>query len=145
MDERNLTEPAFDIHVEELRQIGRGSVQPAHIEILRTRQSPDRSIDRIRRPVASFKDPFQYAAVFPVTRPQELTFLVFAKPVHDENLRHLCAWSRTDFEPVRKVTSHVIAAEWQHGHGIAAQLSHFYTFCSTRRADGANDHSRAWS
>ena len=30
-----------------------------------------------------------------------------------------------DLEPVREVVAHVVAAEGQHGHGIAAQLSDF--------------------
>src|SRR5437660_10234040 len=109
MDEWNLAEPAFNIDVEKLRQIGRRNVQTLYIQILRTRQASDRSIDGVRCPVTPFKEPLQNAAIFTVTGPQEFALLVLAEPVHEENLRHPCSLRRSYPQPLGDVTSDVLS------------------------------------
>src|ERR1700686_2378374 len=75
--------------------------------------------------VAAIEDPFQDAAGFAVSRPQELSFFL-AEPVHVKQFRQLrCFGERAYLEPVFEIVAHVVAAKRKHGHGIATQLSHF--------------------
>src|ERR1700735_4705577 len=101
-------------------------VEPRGVEIGCLGNSSDGSFFGVPLAVAALKDTFQYAAVFAVPRPKEFAILVLAKPVDVENLRELrSAGASAHPEPVRKVVAHVVAAKCEHGHGIAAKLSHF--------------------
>src|SRR5262249_37471653 len=125
VDGGHFRKPAWDIHVEKFCQTAGRDVQSAGVEIFGPRQSTDWRIDSARRSIASLKDPLQDSAVLAISRPQELAFLVLPEPVHEVNLRHLCARCLSDLQPMSKIAAHVVAAEGQHRHGIASQLADF--------------------
>src|SRR5262249_55987458 len=75
--------------------------------------------------IATIEDPLQNATVFAIAWPQVSAIFILTKPVHIEDSRQLgCFRLLPDFQPVRKVVSHVISAKREHGHGIAAKLSY---------------------
>src|SRR5437879_4590143 len=84
----------------------------------------DGRVDGVRLAVAPLKYPLQHAAILAIARPQELAVFVLTEPVHVINLRQL-RWLelRADLEPVCEVITHVVAAEREHGHGVAAELA----------------------
>src|SRR5207245_6770832 len=90
--------------------------------------------------VTALEDPLQHAAIFAVPRPQELVIFVLPEPVDIVNLRQL-GWigMPADLEPVRKVITHVVTAEGEHGHGIATELADF----ARRRGRGLAAGGRA--
>src|SRR2546422_818805 len=89
--------------------------------------------------VTAVYDPFEDAHVFAEAGPHEFSTLVFAEPVDMENAR------RTDdrfshVHPMREVITHVVTAERQHGHGIAADN----TLRTARRGGGFGAHRGAY-
>src|SRR5208283_2543347 len=130
LDQRHLRQPAFDIDVEQFFHLSARDVEPRGVEIGHVGNSSDGGVFGmgLHLTVAALEDPLQHAAVFTITGPEEFSLFIFilAKPVDVENLwqlRWIC--ERSYLEPVGKVVAHVIAAEGEHGHGIAAQLSDF--------------------
>src|SRR5215472_18788021 len=122
-DERDFPEPSLNIHAQQFRNLFRGQVQPARVQVFGPRQTADGRILGLNLAIAALEDPFQYPAVFAISRPQELAVLIGAEPVHVVNAWQLRAWSSPDFQIVSEVVAHVIAAEGQHGHRVAPQLS----------------------
>jgi len=46
----------------------------------------------------------------------------YPEPVHPEDARRI--WNPpADVQPVAEIVGHVVAAKWQHGHGVAADLA----------------------
>src|ERR1700688_4979964 len=68
-------------------------------------------------------DPLQHAHVLAEARPQELAVFVLAEPVDMIDPGSL-AQGALHLDPVPEIIAHVIAAERQHGHWIAADLPH---------------------
>src|SRR5207245_9831639 len=99
-------------------------VRAMSIEIGWGREPADGRVYGVRLAVASLKDPLQHAVILVIARPQELAVFVLAEPVHVINLRQL-GWLelRADLEPVCEVITHVVAAEREHGHGVATELA----------------------
>src|SRR5690242_3542941 len=85
--------------------------------------------------IAALEDPFQNAAVLAVSRPQKSLF-IFAKPVHVKNPGQLGPVGGSNLQPVSKVIAHVVSTKREHGHGIAAKLSHLARRGSGRFAAG---------
>ena len=69
-------------------------------------------------------DPFKDAHVFAVAGPDELSLGALAEPVHVEDARG-DAERALHLDPVTKVVAHMVAAEREHGHGIAANFADF--------------------
>src|SRR6185312_6258754 len=67
-------------------------------------------------------DPLEDAHVLAEAGPEELALAVFAEPVDVKD-----AWSSGEIalhaQPVTEVVAHVVAAEGEHGHWIAADLA----------------------
>ena len=105
--------------------------ESAHVDILILRHPSDGGFDGVHAELAALDDPFEDAGIVAEARPEEFAVGVFAEPVDVEN-----AWQVFDvvahFQPVGKVVAHVVAAEWEHGHGVAANLP--------KRANGGGGH-----
>jgi hypothetical protein len=67
-------------------------------------------------------DPFQNPHVFAEARPEEASVGGFPKPIDLEHLRRILK-STAKVQPMPEITSHVIAAERQHGHRIPSHLT----------------------
>ena len=67
-------------------------------------------------------DPLEHAHVFAEARPDEFAVGVFAEPVHMEDARRLAQRS-LHLDPVAEIVAHVVTAERQHRHRIAAHLA----------------------
>src|SRR6476659_988026 len=67
-------------------------------------------------------DPLEDAHVFAEARPEKCAVFAFPEPVHVKNARRF-AQGTLHIDPVAEIVAHMIAAEWQHGHGIAANFS----------------------
>src|SRR5258705_2398490 len=68
--------------------------------------------------VDTIDHPLQDAGVLAIARPEEAALRVAPEPVHPEDFRRVDQ-SRPHGKPVREVAPHVVAAERDHGHGIA--------------------------
>src|SRR3954452_24867724 len=73
-------------------------------------------------------NPLEYAHVLAKARPQEIAALIFAKPIHVENARRY-GERALHREPMAEVVTHVISAEGQHRHRIAAHFAHRTCCC----------------
>jgi len=119
-DQWHFCQPALDIYAEQFLYMGAAEVEAGCVEIGDFGNTSDRRLLSVHFSVAALKDPLQHSAVFSITRPQELAFLVLAKPVDVEDLRQLRRGRvLTHLEPMPKIVAHVVAAEGKHGHGIA--------------------------
>lgn len=87
---------------------------------------------------AAFDDPFEDAHVFGESGPEEVSFVVEAEPVDVEE-----AWEGFDLfshiDPVAEVVAHVVSAEGEHSHWVAADLSG----CAGGRGGGLGAHGGA--
>ena len=68
--------------------------------------------------LAAVKDPLKDAHVLAKTGPEVFAVGAFAEPVHMEDAREV-GEEAAHFDPVVEVMPHVIAAEGEHGHGVA--------------------------
>src|SRR4029077_6873134 len=126
LDERHFRQPTLDVYTEKLLNMRALYVETSGIEIGDLGNPADWGLRGVHLSVTTLKNPFQNAAVFAEARPQKLAIRILTKPVDVENFRQL-RWLRvlTYLEPMAEVVAHVVAAEPQHGPGIAAQLSGF--------------------
>src|ERR1051326_8693259 len=97
------------------------------LDVLIARHPTDGRLASQGAAVSAIDDPLQNAHVFAEAWPHEFTVSVLAEPVHMEDPRRF-GQAALHLDPVTEVIAHVIAAERQHRHGIAANL-----------ADGANN------
>ena len=98
--------------------VSREMSSPSSVSASRVGTNP---IGRFRRLPFAFhalENPFQHARIVPEARPQKLAVGAPAEPVHVENLRRVGNLS-AHVQPVLEIVAHVVAAEGQHGHGIA--------------------------
>ena len=79
----------------------------------------------------AFDHPFQNAGVLAVAGPEELALGAFSEPVHMKNAGHIFD-EFPHLEPVSEVVAHVVTAEGQHRHRVAAHLA--------ERAGGGSGH-----
>ena len=68
-------------------------------------------------------DPLEDAHVLAEAGPEELAFGVLAEPVDAEDARRF-GEGALHLDPVAEVIPHVVSAEGQHGHGIAADIAY---------------------
>src|SRR5215472_11751129 len=80
-DQRDFPEPSLNIHAQQFRDLFRGQVEPARVQIFGARQTADGRILGMNLAIAALEDPLQYPAVFAISRPQELAVLIGAEPV----------------------------------------------------------------
>src|ERR1017187_10578072 len=67
-------------------------------------------------------DPLEHSHILAESRPEKLSVLIFAEPVHMEDPRSRAERS-LHFDPVPEVVAHVIATERKHGHRVAPDLA----------------------
>ena len=72
--------------------------------------------------VAAFHDPVDDAHVLAESRPEKFSVLVFAEPIHMEKARQVGEIA-AHLEPVAEVGAHVVTAERQHRHRVAADFA----------------------
>ena len=75
-----------------------------------------------RAAVGAIHDPLEHAHILAEARPDELAIAVLAEPVHMEDARRL-AETALHLDPVAEIIAHVVAAEGQHGHRVAAHFA----------------------
>src|SRR5580704_5020817 len=106
LNQRNLGQPAFDVDAEQFVHVGTLDVDSPRIEIGDLGNPADCGIRCMHLAVTTLEDPFQHAAVYSKSRPQELAIRILAKPVDVENfwqLRRLRVL--TNLEPMPKVVA----------------------------------------
>src|SRR6266496_362020 len=122
-DERGLPLPSLGVDGEQEVEVVLIDVQSIGIEGITRRDLADRADGCLGVAGESFDDPLEDSAVLAEARPQEPAGLILAEPVDKVDARQFGGVRRTDdIEPVGEVVTHVVAAKWQHGKGVTAQL-----------------------
>ena len=96
----------------------RRDIQTSQIQVIFIRQITDSCLPCAGFAVDTFAHPFQGAAVFAESGPQELAIAALAEPVHVENLRGFALQFIAHIKPVLEIIAHVVAAERQHGKRV---------------------------
>src|SRR4051812_9912154 len=123
--------PSTVIESLQLREFVFGEFEAIPRDVLITRHPANRSLASGRAISRPFNDPFEYPHILAEPRPQEIPAFIFAEPVHVKDTRRHS--ERTlHGEPMAKVVAHVISAEGQHRHGIAAHLANCACRCRCR-------------
>src|SRR5207302_10264741 len=92
------------------------------IEIMQTGQPADGRSNRAVAAFATIDYPLLHAHVVAETGPEKFSARAFAEPVHVENKRRF-GQPFPDREPVPKIIADVVAAEREHRHRVAPNLS----------------------
>ena len=101
-----------------------GEGQALEVHVLVARHVAKGAFRRADMTVDPFHDPLQNAHVLTVARPGELAVGILAEPVGAEDHRQLDVRLLAHVDPVSPIRSHVVAAEGQHGEGIAPDAGH---------------------
>src|ERR1700690_3138987 len=128
-NERDFFQPAVNVDAEQLPKVFLPNVQALSIEVGPLRKHADWSFDRVSGAGAAFEDPLQHATVLSVAGPQKFSILGGAEPIDVINSGKLRALARSNFQVVREVITHVVAAEGKHSHRVAAELAHLSGGC----------------
>src|SRR6266516_5154457 len=97
-------------------------VELIEIEIVRAGQTADGRLNRAPGSFAAMDDPFEHPHVLAETGPEKFPVRAFAKPVHVKNKRRI-GEALSDLKPMPEVIADVVAAKWQHRHGITPNLA----------------------
>ena len=101
------------------KRAGVDLLQARPVEILVARHGAERRLHALRAALAALDDPGEHAHVLAEARPEELAVRVAAEPVDAEDLRRLLHRA-AHLQPVGEVVAHVVAAEGEHRHRVAA-------------------------
>ena len=124
-DQRDLGLPLCSVNLEQLIKVSVGDLKAVEIESVSGGQESNGGVNGIAAASHSLKDPLEDSGILAVTGPEPLAVCVFAEPVDVENLWELRRVSaRSNVQPVTEIVRHVVAAEGQHGEGVAAQVAH---------------------
>ena len=99
-----------------------GHAQTCHVDVFGVGHVANGGLHGLDIPAAAREDPFHDAQVFAEAGPEKLAVVVGAEPVHMEDLG-LVLDPQTHVQPVPEVVRHVVAAEGQHGHGVAPDFA----------------------
>src|SRR5579864_1683036 len=100
-DARYFGEPAVNVDLQQIVQIGRRQWQSIRIQVVFRRQATDWRIVGMDTAIAALEDPFQDAAVLAETGPKESIVFVLTKPVDVEELGQLRRIGRgAQFQPL---------------------------------------------
>ena len=102
-----------------------------HVEVLILRNPADGGLESVCAEAATLDDPLEHAHVVTEAGPHELAIGILAEPVDVEDTGQVLDLA-AHLEPMGEVISHVVAAEGQHGHGVATHLAD--------RAGGGRSH-----
>ncbi|MNQ64064.1 hypothetical protein D3C85_784680 [compost metagenome] len=123
-DQGRFLGPDVGVDVQQDLQIGVRQAQTRQVQRVLGRHATDRGVHGLSLAVQTLDDPLQHAGVVAKARPDELAVLVLAEPVDEEETRQLRRVGLlAQLQPVAEIVAHVVAAEGQHGEGIAAQLA----------------------
>src|SRR4029077_5854086 len=118
-----IVHPTFTFDGHQLFEVGLGNLESIAVETRSFWYVADGGFFRGTRSPRSFYDPTKHAQILPEARPKELPLLVSLEPVDAKNLWRI-GGSFGHGEPVLPVVSHVVTAEGQHRHRIAAHHAH---------------------
>src|ERR1035437_8424743 len=122
-DERGLPLPSLGVDGEQEVEVVLIDVQSIGIKGIPCRDLADRADGCLGVAGEPFDDPLQDTAVLAEARPQEPAGVILSEPVDEVDARQFGGAPPTaDIEPVGEVVTHVVAAKWQHGKGVTAQL-----------------------
>ena len=114
--------PNVAVDREQLVQLFAGDVQTGQIQTLRRGDVADGRLDRVRVASAPVQNPLDHSQVLAESGPQELAVLVLAEPIGVEDLGRP-AHPPPHLQPMLEVLAHVVTAERQHRHRIAARFA----------------------
>src|SRR5258708_3157911 len=114
--------PCRAIDVLQLIESSLREVEAIPLDVLVVGCPADRGLPGHGPPVDAVHDPAQNTKVLAEAGPQELSLVVLAEPVHIEHPR--CYGQRSlHSDPGTEIVAHMVAKEWQHRHGVAADLA----------------------
>ena len=96
--------------------------ETGHVDVLVLGDPADRSLERMGTLLAALDDPLEHAHVVAESGPEEFPLGALAEPVHVEDARHVLH-EAPHLQPVGEVVAHVVAAEGEHRHRVAAHLA----------------------
>ena len=114
-----LPVPVVVVDGKQLVERFRSNVQSGQVETFPRGHIADGRFHRVGLAAATVQDPLDDPQVLAVARPEKLAILVGPEPVHVEDLGRT-GHSFPKVQPVLEVVGHVVAAERQHGHWVAA-------------------------
>jgi hypothetical protein len=97
-------------------------VQSRPVDVFVRRLPAEGSFFRQGASTHPINDPFKNAHVLTKPGPQEFAVGILTEPVHIEHARRF-AKRALHVDPVTKIVTHVVTAEWQHRHRIAPDFS----------------------
>ena len=115
--------PRGAVHFLHLLEILAREVESRPFHVVEVGRPADGRLLAAYATVHAIHDPLEHAHVLAEARPQEFAVVALAEPVDVEDARRR-AQSALHLEPVTEVVAHMVAAERQHGHGIAAHDAH---------------------
>src|SRR6267378_7188973 len=115
--------PIGGIDAQKIVHGGAGDIQAIESERIGCGHKADRRFRGCRLAFNTLDDPLQDANIFAVSWPEEFSVGALAEPVYVEDFRR-AGNTLSHLEPMAEIIGHVIAAEGQHGHGIAARNAH---------------------
>jgi len=114
--------PGGAVYVLELVEFGLGHVEAVPVHVFVVRGPADGGFFALGAAADAVYDPLEDAHVFAEAGPEELAVFVLAEPVDVEDARG-CGEIALHAEPVTEVVAHVVTAEGEHGHGVAADFA----------------------
>src|SRR5205814_1074267 len=114
--------PGFAAEILELVEFFLGEIEAAPFHIFVIGHPADGSFAALGADARAIDDPFQHAHIFAVARPDKLAFGIFAEPIDVKNAGS-DAERALHLDPMAEIIAHVITAEREHGHGIAANFA----------------------
>ena len=99
-----------------------GKAEAVPMDVLVARHPADGSFAAQGAAVCAIHHPLQHAHILAIAGPQELAVGILQEPIHMKNPGCLTQAAR-HLDPMPEIVAHVIAAEGQHRHGVAAHLA----------------------
>ncbi len=118
----DFVEPALFIYAEEFPDIIGVELQIIEVEGVLSGEEADGAFDGAAGSFDAFADPFEDAAVFAEAGPEPASVVTFTEPIDEEHAWEFGAVGAVgEVEPMAEVIAHVIAAEGEHGEGVATE------------------------
>src|ERR1700722_10632092 len=118
----DLLLPLGAVYLLEHIEGGARKVETVPVDVFEVRSPADRRLLAEGAATDTVDDPLEDAHVFAVAGPEEFAVIALAEPVDVEDARG-GGEVALHAEPVTEVVAHVIAAEGEHGHGVATYFA----------------------
>jgi len=125
---QGLHTDAFAVDLHELVKVFFTHVKTAPIQIAVAGHPADRGFLSPSAPGGALDDPAEWAHVVAEAWPHPFGVPVLAEPVDVEDARGLGELA-LHFDPMAKIVAHVVAAEGEHGHWVAADSANITLGC----------------